>query len=279
MFLIPSQGNNYFPSTPVSPATNEERRNQTQNPREGVYGETQTTEEQLKNIQMSGQSSPLRGAIWISFVSRSTNPSQEYLVLSTNNALPKETSSTGLTLKSISSGQTVQVGKGVYLPVTNNQNFEEEIRVQPGETIVVATARSPLGYSFLLNKCIGYFDQFQNFTPSLPQSCPLLEDEPLPQVPNQLSDKCLDYIEQFPRCQILTGNLAPTVDDQTNDCRVFVIDHTGYQNCVTLHKNDSDFYGSSWRTYLNRTAPLWKQKREIIWLLDQDGRFVSQYSY
>ena len=246
---------------------------------EGVYGETSATQEYLAMMQLGLQSSPLRGKIWISSVRRSSNANDEYITLTSNKSLPEGTLLTEMTLKSLSSGQAVQIGKGVGFPVTNSLNAMEEIRVSPEQKVFVISGRSPLGYSFKNNKCAGYFEQFQNFTPALPLQCPLLKDEPLPRAPNQLSDTCLDRVNRFPRCQISTEQTKSVVTDQENDCIQFIQDRTGYSNCVLLHRNDTDFQGKEWRIYLNWNQPIWKSRREIIWLLDQNGLFISQYSY
>ena len=250
---------------------------------EGIYGELSSGEAQLdlEFFTINIPSSPLRGQLWISVVKRSTKVDGETLTISTKNTLPTGTNVTGMSIKSVVSGQIVQIGQGVYLPMANQVNGLADIKILPGQKIIVATTHSPLGYSFRLNKCTGYFEQFQNFTPSLPQSCPRLKDETRPAPPNQLSDACLDYIDRFPACKIITTQAAPITPttDQGYDCLKFVQDNTGYQNCSDLHRYDANFYSNEWRTYLNYNASIWKSKREIIWLLDQQGRFISQYSY
>ncbi len=251
----------------------------------GIYSELSSAEAQLdlEFFRIDVPSSPLRGEIWISSIRRATKPDQEYVTISTGKDLPASTNITGMTLKSVVSGQVVQIGKGVGLPISNDSNTPTEIFINPNQKIIVATGASPLGYSFRLNLCIGYFEQYQNFTPSLPQSCPYLKGEPWPAPPNQLQDACLDYVERFPRCTIITALPKATADalndEQEYRCLMFIQNNTGYQNCVSKHIQGANFHGSDWRIYLNRTASLWKSKREIIWLLDQDGKFVSQYSY
>lgn len=246
----------------------------------GIYSEKPSAESQLELqfYEINIPSSPLRGRLWISGVVRSTSADYEYLVLSSNEYLYQSTNITGLTIKSVVTGQTVQIGKGTSLPMLNEVNTLSDIILKPLQTVYVNTGRSPLGYSFQINKCIGYFEQFQDFIPELPLQCPLLRYYQRPAPPNEFTDACLDYIEAFPACQILTVNYAPQTD-QGHDCLEYVKKLTGYQSCVSLHRRNTDFMGMEWRVYLNWTTPLWKSRREVIWLLDQEGRFISQYSY
>jgi len=265
------------PPTTVLTAT--EQRIQYQKQLEGIYGEVQSAQQQVNEIALILQSSPLRGLLWISRVYRSSDPAREYIALSSTSALPKETVLTGLTIKSVSSGQTVQIPQGVLIPQTNQTNVLEDIRMYPKQTVYIVSGKSPLGYSFLTNTCTGYLSQFQSFIPGLPQSCPRLQNVQTPPPPNQLSDSCLDYIKNFPACRIIANPAAPLTDQQY-DCLTFIQDHTGYQNCLTQHQRDSSFWSTAqWRIYLNHTERLWKTEREVIWLLDKDGKFISQYSY
>lgn len=251
----------------------------------GIYQEPASAEDQLE-LQFYAidlPSSPLRGKIWISSVKRSTKAEQEYVVLSTNKDLPAQTQLTGMTLKSIVTGQIVQVGKGVSLPFPNETNTAIDIKIDPGQKVTISTGRSPVGYSFRLNLCTGYFEQFQNFTPALPLACPLLKSVSRPAPPNHLQDACIDYIGRVGKCVIVTALPKATADalndEQEYRCLKFVQDNTGYQRCVETHMHDTNFFNPEWRTYLNWSTPIWKAKREIIWLLDQNGDFISQYSY
>ena len=273
-------------STPPAPNTEptaEEQQTAYLKMLEGIYGETKATDAQLKVIQLTLISSPLRGKLWISGVVRSTDANKEYITIATSKDLQKETTITGMTVKSVESGQVAQIGEGVNTFISNSANTPSEIKIYPNQKVLVTTGRSPLGYSFRLNKCTGYFSQFQTFAPALPQICPRLKNEAQPQAPNRLPDACLDYIDSFATCKIIT-ELPKTVTDKLNSeeeyrCLTFIQKNTGYQNCTDLHKYDSDFYGTEWRTYLNHSNPIWKKSRETIWLLDQSGRFISQYSY
>lgn len=251
----------------------------------GIYQEPSSAQDQLE-LQFYANdlpSSPLRGKLWISSVRRSTDVKAEYIVLSTNKDLPPSTNLTGMTIKSVVSGQIVQLPEGVNVPIPNQVNSTDAIRINPNQKIIVSTGQSPLGYSFRINICTGYFEQFQNFNPGLPMSCPLLREATRPAPPNHLQDACIDYVERFPRCTIITALPKATTDvlndEQEFRCLNFIQENTGYQKCVSENLQSANFYGTEWRVYLNRTESIWKSRREIIWLLDQQGNFISQYSY
>lgn len=169
-------------------------------------------------------------------------------------------------------GLDVAIGQGtiLYLPGANNP--QQEIILKPGEKAIIVTGISPLGTSFRLNKCTGYFEQFQDFTPPLPRECPLAEDEDLP---NNLKDACLDFVERIGRCEVVES--IPPSMDQT--CQNYVSDKISYKYCINIHKNDADFYKPEWRIYLGRKEELWKRSREVITLTDQTGKIIDSRSY
>ncbi|OHA25937.1 MAG: hypothetical protein A3D52_00260 [Candidatus Taylorbacteria bacterium RIFCSPHIGHO2_02_FULL_44_36] len=200
---------------------------------------------------------------------------QEYLSIQTESGITEKIRLTGLTLKSAITGVKVEIGRGVYLYFSGTINSPQDIYLGPGETAYIVTGRSPLGVSLRVNKCLGYLAKNQNFTPYLYSDCPAVRNEPLPKAPNNLNDKCLDYIENFPTCTTFTtGEL-----ELSPECNNFLIEKTTYSYCVQAHKNDKGFYQANWRIYLSRDETLWKSKRETIELLDQNGKLIDSVSY
>lgn len=169
-------------------------------------------------------------------------------------------------------GLDIAVGQGAILYLPGQNNPQQEIILKPGEKAVIVTGASPLGTSFHLNKCIGYFEQFQNFIPRIPQECPLAKDEVLP---NNLDDKCLDYIERVPRCEVIKS-IPPSM---SSSCQDYLSMKITYNSCVEIHKNDTDFYKPEWRVYLGREEELWKKNRETVVLTDQNGKVIDSESY
>jgi len=150
--------------------------------------------------------------------------------------------------------------------------------LSPGEKAIIVTGRSPKGVSFRLNICTGYFSQFQNFTPSLPKQCPLQRDEDYPTGPNGVTDICIDYLESIGRCETNVGSL-PLLLASDPVCQEYISLNVHYGGCVNIHKNDSDFYKSEWRIFLGRGNALWKDRRETILLVDEEGKTVDSMSY
>lgn len=169
-------------------------------------------------------------------------------------------------------GLDIAVGQGTILYLPGQNNPRQEIILKPGGKAVIVTGASPLGTNFHLNKCIGYFEQFQNFIPRLPQECPPAKDEVLP---NNLDDKCLDYIERVPRCEVIKS-IPPIM---SSSCQDYLSVKITYNSCVEIHKNDTDFYKPEWRVYLGREEELWKKNRDTIVLMDQNGKIIDSESY
>ena len=170
-------------------------------------------------------------------------------------------------------GLDVTIGRGAYLVYSAQINPQQDIYLYPGDRAYIITGISPIGTSFKINKCIGYFSQFQNFYPELPSwGCPRPEDEEDAQ---SLDDNCLDYLETIPRCRMQIS-IPPKL---SSACQSYINEKINYNTCVEGHKNDSDFYKGEWRIYLGRTEKLWKEERETIILKDENGKIVDSVSY
>lgn len=185
----------------------------------------------------------------------------------------------GWMFRSTKTGHQVSIGTAVLLPssyASTAVKGEDPIVLRPGDIAIVSSARSPIGNSFLINKCSGYLSQFQTFNPYLNISCPLLRDEKLPAAPNNLNDACLNYLNSWPSCGNQLRNLPERL---SHECQVWIADHANYNSCVSLHQPDADFFSNEWRIFLNRSEPLWKTQRETIQLLDRSGKVVDEVSY
>ena len=205
-------------------------------------------------------------------------PESEYLTLTTTYSLKKNIVITGWTVHSTSTGRSVSIGKAVYLPTSQSVGIagEDPVVMRPGDKAYVVSGRAPTGKSFLVNKCSGYFSQFQSYTPSLSYSCPQISRDPLPQAPNQLKDACLTYIESFPQCKTPVDSLPQNIGQE---CQNFIIEHANYSKCIEIHKTDTDFYSNEWRIYLGQSEKLWKTSRETLELLDASGKVVDRIEY
>lgn len=202
---------------------------------------------------------------------KQSNSQKEYVEIKASSKNDKPIDITGWSLVG-KGGLEIKIGQGAYLPYSAQVNPQQDIFLKKGEKAIVVTGESPIGTSFRLNQCTGYFEQFQDFYPGLTKDCPKPADENLP---SNLNDQCLDYLEKLPRCEMKISIPAGL----PISCQTYINDKINYKTCVELHKNDSDFYKSEWRIYLGRREELWAQKRETIILQDQNKKIIDWVSY
>lgn len=207
----------------------------------------------------------------------SSDPKREYLELSVSQNAGVPINLSEWRLLSEADGRQSIFPRGTETPTSGVINATENIVLSPGMRAIVVSGQSPIGASFRENKCIGYFSTFQTFYPALPQNCPLPSNELSSFYGNgYLQDSsCVDYAQKLSRCQVV---LTPP-NGASNACQNFVVNYLNYNGCVNAHKNDADFYGTTWRIYLGRTSSLWNPKHEVVKLLDVNGKTVDAFSY
>lgn len=244
--------------------------------------ELEKVQEELEKLEKFGDASPYKGQVTI--VKRSTGPrsrdiNKEYIELRASAKNTGVISLRGWRLRSAVSGRSVEIKKASYFPYLGQVNTELPVNLKAGDKVFVTTGRSPIGVSFRVNKCSGYYQQFQKFTPRLKEQCPDPEDEILSYEGDPsifIDNACMDFVERIPRCEIKASALPKELSFM---CQQAIIDEISYNSCITKHKDDSDFIQPQWRIYLKREVELWRDKREIITLLDQNGKTVDIYAY
>ncbi len=249
-----------------------------------VEKETKRIESEIEKLKRQIQTeedkltqSRYKDIVTLSSVTRSTNPSKEYLTIRVKNTATTTIPVTGWTLKSLSTGTQIAIPKGTYLYFTGMLNTEENILLTGGDTLYLVTGISPNGASFKINKCSGYLGQFQTFVPYIRNECPRPRDENLSSIPNLvINDACLDYIDSMSQCKIQT---KPLPTGWSYECTNFIYQKINYPSCVNTHKNDSDFYKKEWRVYLKRSSSVWKTRKETIVLYDDIGKVVDTIQY
>ncbi|MBI4120862.1 MAG: hypothetical protein HY457_01225 [Parcubacteria group bacterium] len=202
-----------------------------------------------------------------------TDPQKEYILIRASYQNKEPVTITGWQVKSILTGNVAAIGTAAYLPQPGMVNASQLVALAPGGKAYLVTGSSPIGASFRINSCIGYYEQFQDFLPPLPSECPHPKDDF--QNSGTTSDgQCLDYLETLNQCEAhvqaiplsMTGNPV---------CQDFISQYVSYGGCVTLHKNETDFYKNEWRIYFGRGQELWRDKRELLVLYDAQGRIVD----
>ena len=209
---------------------------------------------------------------------KETNPDEEYLEIKADKKNKSSLKITGWKLKG-KTGLDGVIGKGAfYIYASAASQPQEDIYLKPGEKAVIVTGKSSLGTSFKMNKCVGYFEQFHEFTPELNTECPLLrDDEPPANLIN--NDQCLDYIDRVSSCQTVISVPYKYSFKLSSSCQDYVTQNANYKTCLEKHKDDSDFYLPGWRIYLDRSEELWKKKRETITLYDGKNNIIDSKSY
>lgn len=227
-----------------------------------------------------GVPSPYRGVVTMNhYISGADadNPKDEYveLFVAQNAGLPINV--TGWRLVSAATGETGVVPRGTEVPVSGSVNVLQDIVLSPGERALLISGRSPIGTSFRENKCIGYLGTFQSFSPPLPRSCP----DPSTELAtfygsSYLRDTdCIDEVDRLSRCETVTD----PPENVPQSCKNFMEKYFSYNGCVAAHKNDPDFAGDEWRIYLGAYGSLWRDRHEVLKLLDANGKTVDAFSY
>ena len=72
---------------------------------------------------------------------------------------------------------------------------------------------------------------------------------------------------------------VPTRLRSDGSCQAFIFSRINYNQCVANYRNDRDFLQGDWHLYLDRTTRLWKSKREVIQLLDKNGKIIDSRMY
>ncbi len=251
-----------------------------------INDEVSFLEREVTKALESAHRSPYRGMVELDASGvYAEKRNEEYMTLSAtyDNARPIDI--TGWRLKSLISGRNAKIPEGVRVLSSNRPWFaNDDILLAPGDRAYVTTGGAAgISTSFLTNMCTGYFDYTYRFTPSLSTSCPRLEDEDLDRFDLAFDDfdkekefdACMDAIESVSSCE-------RGVPDRglTSECRNFISDYGNYDGCVKLHKDDADFLGTEWRIFLNSSYDdLWRDEREAIALMDQNGLIVDVVRY
>jgi hypothetical protein len=181
----------------------------------------------------------------------------------------------GLLLRGIGYDSNVIIPRAAELPILGTTVIKKDVYLPPGGRALVSSGRSPIGTSFRANICTGYLDQFQDYVPDLRRDCPSAVEE-LRKTELSGEDACIEFVEKIPRCRIFEGRLPNTI---SGACRVFITEKLNYNSCVASHKSEKYFYADEWRIFLDQTEELWKEKNEIIRLMDAKGGTIDAITY
>ncbi len=211
-----------------------------------------------------------------SHVEASGSADDEYLTLRARDSNTARIAISGWKIMSSVSSRSVTIGEGAEIYEASGGSLIGTIMLNPGDEAIVASSRSPIGASFRVNRCSGYLDQFQEYRPQLAHECPYADSEARFAAGSVVTDnECISYLESMGQCRIES---APSTD-LSEQCRAFITSRLTYQGCVAAHRNDSNFKARQWRVFLGYSGELWREKREVLVLLDESGRVVDSFSY
>lgn len=182
-------------------------------------------------------------------------------------------------LRSAVSGKTKVIGKAEKLFISGSSDTKTSVKIAPKGKLYLISGHSPIGYAFTVNKCMGYLKQFNTFYPSISTKCPKPQDEILYYSKDPsifIDNECMDFVEKIGTCKIPKYPLPSTL---TQQCQVAIAEEIGYNICVNRHGGEEDFYHLDQRIYFKQGTKIWREEREIIELIDEDGLIVDFVEY
>ena len=242
------------------------------------------TEAPLVTFEELGEFSDAQGMVSIlreSDSAQSEDPQEEYLILQASSSNVQPVNITGWALQSMVSNAFFNIPGGVRVYQLGEVNTAEDIILAPGEKVVIGSGVSPVGVSFRENMCTGYLGSVQNFEPRLNTLCPSPRSVLPPTLENikNYGDSCLEFAVKFKRCTYLTSN-TPGFSTLSLPCREYLQPKLTYTGCVLDNQNSPTFIGSGgWRIFLGSTTEVWRNKYEVIRLLDENAHTVDVFTY
>jgi hypothetical protein len=174
----------------------------------------------------------------------------------------------GWLLQANKGGQYVPQAVGIYDP--SGLAAEGDIYLKNSDVLNIYTLRSAIGKNLRLNKCIGYLENTNHFTPSLPMNCQYTDRSDIA----GLSGVCQNYITSLGSCALPAAN--PRVPENDYACRAY-LDNLNYKGCFDKHRSDADFLSNEWRAWIGST--FLDSSHDRLLLLDRQGLVVDVYSY
>lgn len=215
----------------------------------------------------------------ISFVRTSASgPGEEYIVIK-RSGFSFSGDEAGETVDI--SGWTIENGRGtrytipVAFNIPNANVPAGPIKLGSGDEVIVVSGSSTFGSSFRENMCTGYFAEFHEFAPPLDESCPeFSRDELLRQ---GLNSVCVEAVGNTPRCRQVRIGFEQSAAG--NECVDFVGMHLNYAGCLRDNRSRDDFFGKTWRVFLNSRQNIWDSLHDRAILRNKEGAIIDEYSY
>lgn len=232
-------------------------------------------DEEAKRAAEAAQRSPHYGKVSLSIASAREGVQSEHIVLSARTSTGVQIS--GWSIQSSLTGARATIPLGSPLYAHGALNGVRAVVLESGMSAIIATRVSPVGVSFLENRCTGYLAQVQDFEPPLANSCPS-PAESMPLNEENLvryGGDCIDHVRTIPHCTSQTH--APA--SLSKACHSFIANTFTYNGCAQAHRNESSFLLDTWRLYLGQSKELWRNDHDAIRVYDEYGRLVASVTY
>ncbi len=212
--------------------------------------------------------SPYFHKVRLGSVSPGSDFSYGQITLSANLSGSDVLNITGWLLQAQGGGQFIPRAVNVYDTV--GQPVESDIYLQAGDQVYIYSSQSVVGLNLRLNKCTGYLENSNHFTPPLPLNCPYIDRSQV----SSFSGKCQDYISSLGGCRLPDSN--PPVPENDYACKSF-LDTINQRGCLDRHRNDRDFLSHEIRIWTG--SRFLDERHDRLLLLDKQGLVVDAYSY
>lgn len=176
---------------------------------------------------------------------------------------------TGWSVKGVMDKEPRVIGTGAQVFYQGRVNSERDIVLYPGEKAIVLAGDSPVGVSFKVNKCSGFLEQFQSFTPSFPTTCP---HPALDQTIYTTDLVCSQFMRSILRCNAFVGEYPSNIN---SECKDLIDANLTYNSCIKNHAGDSTFYKGEWRVYLGGSDSFGSDKGDVVTVYDANGNEID----
>ncbi|HDZ54679.1 MAG TPA: hypothetical protein ENI19_02595 [Candidatus Nealsonbacteria bacterium] len=219
--------------------------------------------------------SPYFGKVKISGTRAKTSSRPSLITLSSRLKKEEKINITGWRIKGRQGKIVIPQGREKLLPGPYGFIPKGNIFIKKSDTIYLLSSSNPLGGTkngFRLNKCFGYFLNYQSFYPSFSKRCPRPTLEEIP----HLGPYCQDFVLRVSRCSVPDYSDNPEVAD-SSQCTSYIQDRFNYNGCFKYHSRDEDFLKNSWYIYIG--SDIINKLHDTLYLLDQNGLIVDKRLY
>ena len=155
---------------------------------------------------------------------------------------------------------------------------KENIYIEQSDHVYLLSSKVPFGMSsaFRPNKCFGYLkDSYKNLPYAPSKICPAIDRDAI----CHFSTDCQNFILRLRNCQAIDySSLSLSFD---SSCQSYIGNYISrnlsYNGCVENYYKDKDFYQKAWYVYVGYDIVC--KCNDILYLYDQNGLLVDQYSY